>query len=221
MLVLCGTGKLRRGTKRVFILSKDIEKGKASEPDEDFETIRRVLEGDVEAFSVLVRKHQKKMLNTAYQMTGDYEDACDIVQDSFIAAFKALRDFRGDAVFSTWLTGIVMNRARNVLKQRKSARGSLVAIGVKGEDGPGLDIASGGESAFERLSAREVQAGVQECIGTLDEEFREVLVLRDIQEYSYSEISSMLKLAEGTVKSRLFRAREALRDCLRKKLGGL
>lgn len=203
-------------------MSNEPEKGESSEISGDNEVIDRVRGGDIEAFSILVQKYQKRMLNVAYRMCGDYEDSCDIVQDSFLSAFKALKGFRGEASFPTWLTGIVMNNTRNRLKQKKSFHSSTVSLDGQGQESScPHDIPSGDRSPFEQLGNKEIQAAVQACIGTVDPEFREVMVLRDIQQYSYSEVGEILGLAEGTVKSRLFRAREAMKECLKKKLGSV
>lgn len=214
----------KMGTNRASGLSNEPEKGAAPEDIGDGEVVARVRGGDIESFSILVRRYQKRMLNVAYRMCGDYEDSCDIVQDSFISAFKALKGFRGEAGFPTWLTGIVMNNARNRLKQRKGVQSrtvSLDAAGGQGQDNAPGDIPSSERSPFEQLGNKEIQAAVQACIGTVEPEFREVMVLRDIQQHSYSEIGEILGLAEGTVKSRLFRARECMKECLKKKLGGV
>jgi len=148
------------------------------------------------------------MLNIAYRMIGDYGEACDVVQEAFLSAWRGIGNFRGEARFSTWLCGIVLNHARNHLKQR-SIRSGRTGAPLDDSDPP-----SGEESAVERLERRELEARVQEGIGSLDGEQREVLVLRDIQGYSYEEIGVMLKLPQGTVRSRLFRARNALKENL-------
>ena len=193
--------------------------------DDDAGFVARSKQGDTNAFAVLVRRHQKKMLNVAYRMIGDYDEACDIVQESFLSAYRAIGKFRGDARFSTWLCGIVLNHARNHLKQ-KNARSRNEEISLDSPAGNPEEslltaVNSSQESIFERLERKELCANVQVCVSALDSEQREVLVLRDIQEYSYEEIGSMLKLPEGTVKSRLFRARNALKQGLLRTFGDL
>ena len=193
--------------------------------DDDAGFVARCQRGDTEAFSVLVRRHQKKMLNTAYRMIGDYDEACDVVQEAFLSAYRAIGKFRGDARFSTWLCGIVVNHTRSHLSQ-KAARSRREAVSlddpVKSKDGSLMnEPRSQEESVIERIEKREVEAKVQECINFLDGEQREVLVLRDIQGFSYEEIGVMLKLPEGTVKSRLFRARNTLKDFLLRVFGDL
>jgi RNA polymerase sigma-70 factor (ECF subfamily) len=181
--------------------------------------------GDTDAFEELVRRHQKKMLNVAYRMLGNYEEACEVVQDAFVSAYRHIRHFEGRSGFSTWLCSIVMNLSRNRLKQMNT-RLRLEPLSlddpVSAEDGSmRFEPASDRPTALENLEKRDLQARVQQCIGNLDADFRSVLVLRDIQGFSYDEIGKTLKITAGTVKSRLFRAREAVRDCLKKALGRL
>lgn len=191
--------------------------------DEDADAVLRCQRGDADAFEVLVERHQKRMLNVAYRMLGDYDEACDVVQEAFLAAWRAIRSFRREAKFSTWLYGIVVNHARNRLKKVQAlSRRETASIDDPLEPDAGRlrkDVPDCGDRADERLEKKEIEARVQHCIGTLETEFREVLVLRDIQGFSYEEIGGMLKLPEGTVKSRLFRARAVLKDCLVKVLG--
>ena len=181
--------------------------------------------GDTNAFQVLVERHQKRMLNIAYRITGDYDEACETVQEAFFSAFKAVRKFRGEAAFSTWLTGITLNHARNRLKKMRShSHHEVMSINdpVETENGQiQFEYSSQELPIIEQLEKKELQARVQGCIGTLDHEFKEVLVLRDIQEFSYEEIHDILNIPEGTIKSRLFRAREALKNCLKGVIGDL
>ena len=193
--------------------------------DDDAGFVARCQRGETEAFSVLVRRHQKKMLNIAYRMIGDYDEACDVVQESFLSAYRAIGKFRGEARFSTWLCGIVLNHARSHMR-RKAARSRCEAVSlddpVKSKDGRYVhEPHSREESIAERIEKRELDEKVQDCIGSLDGEQREVLVLRDIEGFSYEEIGLLLKLPEGTVKSRLFRARNALKEGLRRIFGDL
>jgi len=193
--------------------------------DEDLKYVVLCQKGDVEAFSELAERHQKKMLNIAYRMLGDYDDACDVTQEAFIAAYKAINKFKGEAKFSTWLYRIVINYAKNHLKKRKSIE---TREGVSIDDSEKIKekkiLFSSqvmGENAGAQMEKREREMQVQKCISTLDEEFKEVLVLRDIQGFSYEEICAILKIPDGTVKSRLSRARGALKDCLVKVIGEL
>jgi len=193
--------------------------------DEDTEMVSLSKKGDTDAFEVLVNKYQKKMLNIAYRMIGDYDDACEIVQDAFVSAFKNMKHFREEAKFTTWLYTIVVNLSKNRLKQLtvKRQREELTLDSPMNSDDRQLkrDPVSDEPSVLENIEKRETQKVVQGCINSLDYEFREVIVLRDIQGFSYEELSDMLKMKEGTIKSRLFRAREALKNCLKKAIGDL
>lgn len=198
---------------------------KAIGGDEDLEYVILCQKGSTEAFEVLVERHQKKMLNIAFRMMGDYDEACDVTQEAFVAAYKSIRKFKAEAKFSTWLYRIVINCAKNRLKQlRDLARHKGVSLNnseeVKPEDGlihPFINDTNPGM----QLEIRERDVQIQQCIASLDEEYREVLVLRDIQGFSYEEIRGILKMPEGTLKSRLSRARNALKDCLLKVIGDL
>ena len=192
-------------------------------PDNDNELVARCADGDLDAFEELVMKHQKRIFNIAFRMVNNYDDACDIVQDAFISAFKGIRRFEKRSSFSTWLSSIVINTSRNRLQQLKTKlshekyslddpitteRGSLRA-----------QLPSGCPSASEQLERKQIQTVVKECIDALDTDFREVIILRDIQGFSYEEISDILSIAQGTVKSRIFRAREYIKKCLSKVIG--
>jgi len=209
-----------RGTISCARMSKTIDDPRTAVRDEDYEIILSCRGGDDEAFGVLVERHQKKMLNMALRMTGDYDEACEIVQEAFLAAYRAIRKFRGEAKFSTWLCGIVVNVSKTRMKQSSHRRQKTVSIDDPA-DGPGECLAGREASALEALEKKEIQEKVQHCINTLDEEYREVLVLRDIQGFSYDEIGDILNVPEGTIKSRLFRARDAMKNCLKSHLGEL
>jgi len=193
--------------------------------DEDLEFVTLCQRGDVDAFRPLVERHQKKMLNIAYRMMGDYEAASEVVQDAFLHAYKAIRKFRGEARFSTWLCRIVINLSKNRIRQMKTQserEGVSLDAPIETEDGQvSQDPPSEEPSALEQMERKEVQTAVQMCINALESDFREVLVLRDIQGLSYDEIGEILEIPGGTVKSRLFRARDALKEGLKKVFGEL
>ncbi len=193
--------------------------------DDDAGLVALSQKGDLSAFEALVRKHQKRMLNVAFRLIDDYEEACEVVQDAFVSAYKNIRTFRGDSKFSTWLTSITVNLSKNRLKQVKSRRGHeafSIDEPVQTDEGRMvIDPPSHEPSVLDRLETRDIRNRVQECIKALAPDFREVLVLRDMQDFSYDEIASVLRMHEGTVKSRLFRAREMVRDCLKRVMGDL
>jgi len=213
------------GTNPTASLSYSSKRSGASGPDDDATLVSSAQTGDLQAFEQLVTKHQKRMLNVAYRLIGDYDDACEVVQDAFVSAHKNIRMFRGDAKFTTWLTTITLNLSKNRLKQvrtRQSHEAYSLNDPIQTDDGTmTIEPPSKEPSVLERMERRDVQTRVQDCIKALDTDFREVLVLRDMQEFSYEEIGHMLKVREGTVKSRLFRARDMVKDCLKKAMVSL
>jgi RNA polymerase sigma-70 factor (ECF subfamily) len=206
-------------------MSKTIEDKKMPVADDDLEYVTACRRGDTEAFSVLVGRHSKKMLNIAYRMLGDYDESCDVTQEAFLSAFRAIGKFKEDARFSTWLYRIVVNYTKNRLKQRQSLSRHEGASQDETADGQGICTAclaaTDGGHPGELLERRELEAQVQKCISALAEDYREVLVMRDIQGFSYEEIQDVLRIPDGTVKSRLSRARLAMKDCLKKIIGDL
>ena len=191
--------------------------------DEDFRLISLCQKGDLVAFEELVRRHDKEMLNIAYRMIGNYEEACDVVQDGFVSAYKNIKSFKGMSKFSTWLYTIVINLSKKRLKQLKTQRfREPVSIDEPintGGDQMIVDPPSSSPLPDEILEKENIQEKVRLCLDRLYNEFREVVVLRDVQGFSYEDISSILKIAEGTVKSRLFRGRVLLKNWLKRFMG--
>ena len=191
--------------------------------DGDHELVCRCNRGDLDAFETLVIKHQKQMFNIAFRMVNNYEDACEIVQDAFFSAYKGMQGFEKRSSFHTWLCTIVINTSRNRLQQIRTKliheQFSLDDPLLTNSGSMRFKLASDCPSAAEQLEKKEMQSRVLVCIEALDTEFKEVLILRDLQGFSYGEISDMLSIAQVTVKSRLFRAREYMKKCLLKVLG--
>jgi RNA polymerase sigma-70 factor (ECF subfamily) len=196
-----------------------------SNKDDDEILVKACRSGDLAAFEAIVERHQRLLLNIAFRMTGVYEDACDIVQDAFIAAWQKIGDFRGEAKLSTWLTAIVINQTRNrcqQVRQRQRHEAYSLDAPLPGSDNDRLpEPPSASPSALDSLEKEELRRFLKSCIDALATEFREVLVLRDMQELSYDEVAAALQLREGTVKSRLFRARDAVKDCLKKRVSSI
>jgi RNA polymerase sigma-70 factor (ECF subfamily) len=213
------------GTNAGVGLSNEIKERGIAPIDEDLDLVSSCKKGDLDAFESLVRKYEKKMLNISFRIAGSREDACEIVQDAFVSAYRNIKNFRGQSRFLTWLTAITINLSKNRLKQLKARRAhEPVSLDdpIQTDDGQvAADPPSNEPSVLDRMEKRDAQQKVQDCIEALEPDFREVIVLRDMQDFSYDEISSMLKVREGTIKSRLFRAREAVKDCLKKTLGTL
>jgi RNA polymerase sigma-70 factor, ECF subfamily len=162
------------------------------------------------------------MFNIAFRMIGDYEETCEVVQDTFLSAYRSLSKFRGDARFFTWLCRICLNHCKDRLKDLRS-RAHYEAFSIDGQEDDDpvsvTAISSADPPALEQLETKELQGRVQYCINALDPQLREIIVLRDLQELSYEEMADVLKLPEGTIKSRLFRAREALGRIMQRVFG--
>lgn len=178
--------------------------------------VERARAGDMAAFESLVAHYERKVLNMAYRRIGSYEDACDIAQEAFVRAYTRLGEFRGDASFSTWLYRIVHNACMDEIRRRKRQTITSLDQPMEADDGEMFrqlkdEEGVGPEQALER---RELQAEVQRAIARLEDHFRVVLVMRDIQGLSYNEIADVLGENLGTVKSRLNRARNALKEQL-------
>jgi len=189
----------------------------------DHELVARAVEGDGEAFGLIVRRHQDRLYNVVYRLLGSAEDAQDALQEVFLKAFENLKGFRGTSSLYTWLFRIAVNTA---LSHRRKRRREPLATGLgpgnagtgpSGDDAPGLDPAdrSASTNPAEPMMAAETEALIQGAIGALDDDHRAVVVLRDIQHCDYHEIAEILGVPTGTVKSRLHRARLVLRDRLR------
>jgi len=174
--------------------------------DQDAPLVARAKRGDREAFSRLVERHHRRVFGTAHRMLGDREAAADMTQDTFLAAWRALGGFEERARFSTWITKIAMNRCRNALRASAAARTRPLLTD------PPADPARGPEAV---VGDREVAAHLERALGQIDPGHREILVLREIDGLSYDEMAEILELEAGTVKSRLHRARAALREKIR------
>jgi RNA polymerase sigma-70 factor, ECF subfamily len=186
--------------------------------------VRRLQEHDEDAYVEIIRLYQHKVFNLIYRMIGNREEAEDIAQDVFITVFKSVDTFRGESKFSTWLYRIAANHCKNRMKYL--GRRHHKDTGVLDEEAERA-MASSQPSATTPhidgpdrvLEGLQLEKLVQEGIALLDEEHRMLVVLRDVEDLSYQEISTITGLPEGTVKSRLHRARMALKEHLAKHLG--
>jgi len=178
--------------------------------------IRRVQQGDGVAFDRLVELYSTRVYNLAYRMIGNAEDAQDAAQEAFLRIYDALPKFRGDASFSTWMHRIVINVCHDEMTRRRRRPPTLTELATEDGDGGTLaEQATTGETAEDAVLRQERQQALHHAITTLPPPFREVLVLYDLQGFSYDEIAEMLRVNMGTVKSRLNRARNLLREKIR------
>lgn len=174
--------------------------------------VRLAQKGNVKAFEQLIVDYQNRVFSYCYQLTGNHDNAQDLAQDVFIQAFKSLKSFRREADFGTWLRRITLNKWINAQRKNKIITVSLnepVAT-VKGEYA--REIAASDESPAEKIEQKEFLELVWQALGRLSPEFRQVLILRDMEEYSYEEIAHILGCSLGTVKSRLNRGRKYMRE---------
>lgn len=176
--------------------------------------IERVLAGDNNAFGELVDAYQTKVYNLALRMCGNQEDAFDLSQEAFFRAWRGLSGFQRESAFSTWLFRLTANVCLDYLRAKKRRPTvSLTTVDEEGEEAQ-LDVPDPGKSPEEVLLAAEDRAALARAMNELPVEYRQILTLRAIDDLSYAEIGEILKLREGTVKSRLSRARLALRNKL-------
>jgi RNA polymerase sigma-70 factor, ECF subfamily len=163
--------------------------------DPDEELVRRARKGDRFAFERLVEQHEQRMYTLAARVLGSREDAADAVQEALVRAWLALPRFRGDARFSTWLYRIVVNAAHDLRPKRR--------------DAPADELPEAADPR-DRFAEQELSGELQRALDALDETYRVAVVLYDVLGCSYAEIAEMTGVAEGTVKSRIFRGRSEL-----------
>ena len=180
----------------------------ASDSTSDADYVRRLQRGETEAFEMLVRRHEKTIFNLVYRMLGDYDEAAEVSQEVFLSAYRAIGQFRGDANFSTWLYRIALNHTSTRRKTLIRRQQRNVAI----EDTePVRDLQPGPAETMEK---KEIRERVQRALDNLEPDDATVILLRDLQDIPYEEVARLLEIPVGTVKSRLHRARQALKSQL-------
>ena len=173
------------------------------------EIIRSVLRGNVNDFEKLVTAYEKNVYNLALRMVGDPEDAADMTQETFIKAYRSLSSFRGDSKFSSWLYRIASNVCLDFLRSR--SRHPQVSLSSSDEDGrTAFELPDMSRNPEEQLMKKLSMEAVRRGLEQLPEQQRQILVLRELGGLSYAELARILGLEEGTVKSRIFRARKRL-----------
>jgi RNA polymerase sigma-70 factor (ECF subfamily) len=189
------------------------------EGDADALLVERVKQGDTRAFEMLVVKYQRRIERLIGRMVRDVDLVQDIAQESFIRAYRALPQFRGDSAFYTWLYRIAVNTAKKALMDMK--RDPLVSETSLRSDDDGEETSragselTDGETPEALLASKEVAAAVNAAIEALSEDLRQAITLREIEGLSYEEIAEVMNCPIGTVRSRIFRAREAIATRLR------
>ena len=182
---------------------------------DDSELVNRAQREDLSAYDQLVRRYQERVYATVYHMTSNHEDAHDLVQDTFIKAFRALKSFKGDSSFYTWVYRIAVNKTINFLKQRKNrVHVSLNDVDFHAENDPDLVALVSDKTPRRDLNLLELQEKLNAAMQRLSEHHRMVVTLHDIQGLSHEEIGKIMDCNVGTVRSRLFYARQQLQGYL-------
>lgn len=185
----------------------------------DREIVAQVIEGDVEAFGILVGRYQDRIYSAVHNYVSNPDDAIDITQDALVKAYAKLRSFDASSAFYTWLYRIAINTAIDFLRRRKSRPVDSLddeRFTEVGFEPPSKDPAADPEKV---ATAHEQAAALRTAIGKLSEKLKSVLVLHDVEGLSQEEVAEILKVPVGTVKSRVSRARAELRELLRRQLG--
>ncbi|NCS65658.1 MAG: RNA polymerase sigma factor RpoE [Hydrogenophilales bacterium CG03_land_8_20_14_0_80_62_28] len=191
-----------------------------SEQDIDRQLVERARQGDKRAFEMLVEKYQRRLLRLLSRMVKNAEEVEDIAQETFIKAYRALPNFRGDAAFYTWLYRIGVNTAKNYLAGRKKTMPTLSDQAMGDDDEPDERLVVQDLNTPETaLMSKQIALAVNEAVDALPEELRSAITLREMEGLSYEEIAESMNCPIGTVRSRIFRAREAIAAKLRPMLG--
>jgi len=181
--------------------------------EDDMQIIRRVLAGDIDSFAEIIKKYNNKIFRYAYSKAGNYEEALDITQDILVITFEALRTFRGEAKFSTWLYSIMVNYCMNYRKKRGEY--SCVPIDkTSGQDKFELQLSDEKQNPEEDIINKDSLRILKDELYKLPDAYKEILILRDIEGLSYNEICEILGVHLSNVKVRIHRGRGLLKKRL-------
>ncbi|MBQ6755570.1 MAG: sigma-70 family RNA polymerase sigma factor [Oscillospiraceae bacterium] len=181
--------------------------------EEELRLVKRAAEGDEGAFEKLVIENEKLIYNVALKITGNPDDAEDVAQEAFIKAYRNLGSFRGESRFSGWLYRLCYNAAMDHI--RKTRDPNLRSLTNDDGSDAELDVADPAPTPEESAERKETQRIVREAVNQLDDDKREILIMREFSGMSYTAIADALGIEEGTVKSRISRARASLAEILR------
>ena len=180
------------------------------------ELVQAAQSGDQSAFAQLVTANQAMVYSLTYRMTGNPEDAADLTQEAFLNAWRSLGTFGGQSAFSTWIYRLASNACIDFLRREKRRSSLSMTLEDDDEEDRQADLPDDRWSPQRALERKEAQEAVRQGLAALSSEHREVLILRELEGLSYAEIAHALGLEEGTVKSRIARARLSLREFLLK-----
>ena len=201
--------------REVVVASATARHAGAVNRAEEEQIVRRAQKGDLAAYDELVRRYQERIYATIYHMTSNHEDANDLAQESFIKGFQALKSFKGGSSFYTWLYRIAVNKTINFLKQRKHRSAmSLNDLDFNVEKDPDLVALISEKTPRRDAALGELQKKLNEAMQKLSEPHRLVVSLHDVQGLAHEEIAEIMECNVGTVRSRLFYARQQLQGYL-------
>jgi RNA polymerase sigma-70 factor (ECF subfamily) len=181
---------------------------------DDRTLVERILGGDRDLFTVLVSRYEKRVVNYVYRITHRYEEAHDLAQEIFVKVYLALDRYDAKYQFSTWLFRIAQNSAIDALRKKSIAEVPLTRSSDDEPGGKEREFADDGISPYRALKNKQLTAAIDTAVEKLPPDYRELIQLRHFAEMSYEEIASMKKLPLGTVKNKLFRARNLLKEAL-------
>lgn len=179
---------------------------------EDDELVRRLRAGEEAAYEALLARFQQPVYNLAFRLASNPGDASDVVQEVFLKVFRNVGHFRRQSSLKTWIYRITVNEAHNQRRWFFRHRSREVGLDDETDEGCSRTVADTGRSPFDCAFDREKQVLIENALGRINPLFREVVVLREIEDLSYEEIAEVLQISLGTVKSRIMRGREALRE---------
>ena len=210
----CAVRYIPRGLHPAVLLRPTPDLSRMTSPDADAPLIERVKQGDVRAFEMLVVKYQRRIERLIGRMVRDVDLVPDIAQETFIRAYRAIPQFRGESAFYTWLYRIAVNTAKKFLVELKRdpviTEAALASRDDDDETSRVENELSDGETPDAVLASKEIAAAVNSAIEDLSEDLRQAITLREIEGLSYEEIAELMNCPIGTVRSRIFRAREAI-----------
>lgn len=181
---------------------------------DDRTLVERILGGDRDLFTTLVSRYEKRLVNYVYRITHRYEDAHDLAQEIFVKVYLALDRYDPKYQFSTWLFRIAQNSAIDALRKKSIAEVPLARPTEEEPSGKEREFADDGISPYRALKNKQLSAAIDQAVERLPSDYRELIQLRHFAELSYEEIATMKRLPLGTVKNKLFRARNLLKESL-------
>jgi RNA polymerase sigma-70 factor (ECF subfamily) len=192
-----------------------VQNAASTDGPDDLTLVERARQEDGTAYDVLIRRYHERIYATVYHMTANHEDANDLTQETFIKGYRALKTFKGDSSFYTWIYRIAVNKTINFLKQRKNrVQMSLNDIDFNAEHDPDLVALISEKTPRRALNLTELQEKLNAALLKLSESHRLVVTLHDVQGLSHEEIGKIMNCNVGTVRSRLFYARQQLQATL-------